>query len=181
MSLGTFFAKVWKGIKNLFKDLSPKAKWAIHFGATFVDQVKSGVENPFAGLLTQLIPGDNDDKILALVKANITPIAVNLKLIDAATATGLTPEEVTAKLTEAVQSIDKDYRKDFYNTLAIRVALAAADGDVTWDELQHTMKWYYDTKLSKGKPFTGEDFDDDDDDVQDANNVNTNPLPSLAV
>lgn len=149
MSFKSFLTNLWNQIKDLFNGLAPKAKWAVDFGQTWVERLKTLTDSDVVGAFLKLTGTDVDDKILERLKAELPRIAVNLKLLDEAFVAGLSADEVAAKLAEVVQSIDHDYKKDFYDTLAVRIALVAADGKVSWDELKYTMKWYNDHKKGK--------------------------------
>lgn len=143
----SFLNKVGHFLQHLWESLSPKAKWALHVGATVVDKIKEAEENEIAPILAAMA-GPLGTKVLELLRAAIPKIAINLRLLDEATTKGLSPDEIAAKMTTVVRNMDKEFRKDFLDSLAVHFAIAATDGKVTWDEIKSTMKWWYDHKYT---------------------------------
>lgn len=154
----SFLKNVGHFIQHLWESLSPKAKWALHVGATVVDNIKAFEDSPVADVFASLA-GPLGSKVLGLLRNAVPKIAINLRLLDEATVKGLTPEEVAVKLTDVVKNIDKEFKKDFLDSLAVHFALAAADGNVSWDEIKATMKWWYDHKHQDAGQVTAEPVD----------------------
>jgi len=104
--------------------------------------MKVFVDSPAADILTALIPGDVDDKIKDLLRAKIPVILSELKLAD--TCQNITdPTQLTTCAVKVIQSLDSDIKNAFLHDLAILVARAAADGQLSWSDGVYLLEWYY--------------------------------------
>ena len=145
-------SRIFAFLKNLFAGLTPRLKSAIHIGVTITDAIKNfDTSKPIVGdILTALIPGDLDDRIKNILRANLPKIVIQLKLVDA--TLGLTdPNEILVAASKTLQQITSDYdvRPGFLNNLSIVIAQVAADGKLTWDDAAYVLKWYYDNDYQK--------------------------------
>lgn len=134
-------------IAHLFSGLSPFLKKSIHIGVTVTDAIKNFDDSTpeAADILTAIIPGDLDDKIKVLLRANLPKIVVELRLVDA--TLGLTdPNQIMQAAIKVLQQIDSDYaiRPGFLNNLAVVIAQIAADGKLDWDDAAYVIKYYFD-------------------------------------
>lgn len=148
MSLKTFIHKIWEGVKHLFDGLLPEFKVAIHIGVVIVDKMKTFVLSPDADILTAIIPGTLDDKIVAKLREFLPKILAAMKLADS--CGGLTdPLAITQCAIKTLQEIGDDFindaaRKNFYDSLAVMIAQVVSDGKLSWDDGKTVLKWYYD-------------------------------------
>lgn len=136
-------------ISNLFGKLPPLLKKSVDIGIKVTDAIKNfdHAEPMVADILTTLIPGDIDDKIKVLLRANLPKIAVELRLVDA--TLGLTdPNQIMVAASKALQQINSDYsvREGFLNSLAIVIAQVASDGKLDWNDAAYVIKYYFDHK-----------------------------------
>ncbi len=142
MSLNSFLSKIWSSLKSLFDGLPAEFKLAIHIGVLITENIKHFVDSPGADVLTALMPGDIDDKIIALLKAKLPAILVELKLAD--NCADLTdPNEITACAIEVLKGISGDISSAFLHNLAILIAQVAADGKLSWSDGVYVLEWYY--------------------------------------
>lgn len=138
---------IWTFLSGLFNRLNPALKKAINIGVAVTDAIKNFDEkNSYVGdIITALIPGDVDDRIKVLLRANLPKIVIELKLVQA--TQGLTdPNEIMLAATKVIQQLSGDYRSAFLNSLAIITAQVAADGKLDWNDAAYLLKWYYDNK-----------------------------------
>ncbi len=140
-SIGHFFEKIFKGLKK-------PAKLAIHWGVLITENIKNFVDSEAADVLTSIIPGTLDDKIKEKLRTAIPEILVKLKLADEC-ADETDPQKLTACAIKVLQAIEKPFRNDFLDALAVQIGIVAADGKLTWDEAKSVLKWYYDHKFSQ--------------------------------
>lgn len=148
MSLGSFLAKIWDHLKQLFGALPKELKNAIHIGVTVVEAIKAVIESPVADVLTAIIPGDIDDRIKDWLRAQIPGILVEMQLT--ADCSGLTdPNEITACGLKVLSGLGVDVKSAFYHNLSILIAQVAADGKLTWSDGVYLLQWYYEHKDEK--------------------------------
>lgn len=145
-AIGKFFSRLWNG-------LLPELKKAIHVGVVITNAIKefdtknSGVVD----IITAIIPGNLDNKIVAKLREQLPKICIELKLVDA--TLGLTdPNEIVAAAVKAMQQLSGDYKSAFLNSFSIIVAQVAADGKLDWNDAAYLLKWYYDNQQKLTPP-----------------------------
>jgi hypothetical protein len=142
MSLQTFLSKIWNQVKALFDGIPAELKIAIHVGVIVTENIKNFVDSPAADVLTELIPGDVDDKIKNWLRAKLPAILTELKLADSCSS--LTdPNEITACAVKVLQELDGNIKSAFLHNLSILIAQVAADGKLTWSDGVYVLQWYY--------------------------------------
>ncbi len=146
MSLKSFLKSIGTFFKKIFNGLTPIAKEAIHIGVIITENLKKFVESGTADVLTSIIPGDLDDKIKERLRKELPVILVKLKLAEQC-SNETEPDKLVLCAIKVLQSIEGDFKKDFYDALAVQIGLVYADGKVTWDELKYVIKWFYDNKF----------------------------------
>ena len=139
-------------LSGLFNGLPAKLKKAVHIGVTITDAIKNfDTSKPIvADIITSLIPGELDDRIKDVLRANLPKIVIQLRLVDE--TMGLTdPNEILVAASKFLQQITSDYsiREGFLNNLSIVIAQVAADGKFSWDDAAYVLKWYYDHDYQK--------------------------------
>ena len=147
-AIGHFFAHLWDS-------LEPEVKKAIHIGVTVTDAIKNfDANNPLIlNVLTSIIPGTIDDKIVAKLRENLPKVCLELKLLDS--TIGLTdPNEIMLAVCKFIQQLSGDYRADALNRLAQFAAIIAADGKLTWEDAVQVVKYYYNNKATLTVPAT---------------------------
>ena len=142
MSLKSFIAKIWDGIKSLFEEMPEEMQTAIHIGVIVTENIKSFVDSPVADVLTAIIPGDIDDDIKNWLRAKLPVILSELKLADSCSS--LTdPLQITQCAIKVLQGLDGDVKSAFLHNLSIFIAQVAADGKLTWSDGVTILEWYY--------------------------------------
>ena len=94
-----------------------------------------------ADLITAIIPGTWDDKLVARLRAALPKIMIDLKLAENV----LGKDDVTILLEgiKALQSIAGPSRTVFLNSLSVLIADVAADGEIDLDDLIYLQQWFY--------------------------------------
>lgn len=142
-------AAIWSFICKLFGKLPPAVKTAIDIAVKVTDAIKTFDTNSpqVADIITALIPGNLDDSVKSVLRANLPKIVVELKLVQA--TEGLTdPNEIMLAATKVIQQLSGDYRSSFLNSLAQIIAVVAADGKLDWNDAAYIIKYYFDSKKS---------------------------------
>ena len=148
MSLKKFFRKIGQFFAKLFQGLLPELKQAIHIGVIITNTIKkfdTGVGAGSIDIITALIPGDLDDKIVARLREKLPMIMIQLQLVDK-TLNLTDPDEIVAAGIETLQQLSGDYRSTFLNSLSIIIAQVASDGKLDWNDAAFLLKWYYDNQ-----------------------------------
>lgn len=139
-----FLKKIGEWIAKLFGNILPEVQKAIKLGVTITEAIKTfDTNNPFAAdILTQIIPGDLDEKIKDKIREELPKIMVELKLVDA--TLGLTdPDEILIAATKVIQQLEGDYSSAFLHNLSILISQVAADGKLNWSDSIILVEWYY--------------------------------------
>jgi hypothetical protein len=149
MSLGSFLSKLWASIKSLFDKLPAELQLAAKAGVVIVQSIKTAVDSPIVGILTAIIPGDLDDRIIAWLRSALPKALADLKLVEA--TAGLTdPDEIVAAGIKAIQALDPDIQPAFLHSLGVLIAqevAAAQDRKLTWSDAVMVIEWYYQNKV----------------------------------
>lgn len=134
-------------ISKLFKNILPSAQKAIKIGIDITEAIKTfDTNSPFAAdILTQIIPGDLDDKIKDKIREQLPKIMVELKLVDA--TIGLKdPNEILVAATKVIQQLEGDYSSAFLHSLSALITKVASDGKLTWSDSVYLAEFLYQNK-----------------------------------
>jgi hypothetical protein len=146
----TFLQKVWLGIEKAFKKLDNTSQKLVPVAIEVTNAVKTIIEKgTFTGqlvdTLTDLIPGELDDKIVGLGRQHLPMLLIKLTLVDQINQKG-TLEEKCQLAIEQVRLFDDDQKELFYDGLAKKLLQYLSDGKLTWNEVGYLVKWWYDNK-----------------------------------
>lgn len=140
-----FLKSILRFFEKIFRGLRKPAKIAIHWGVVITEKLKTFVESEGLDVLTEIIPGQLDDKIKDKLRVAIPNILIKLKLAEEC-ADEHDPAKLTACAISVLKSIEKPFRNDFLDALAVQIGLVVSDGDLTWNEAKTVLKWYHDNK-----------------------------------
>jgi uncharacterized protein YjaG (DUF416 family) len=144
MSLKSFLQNIWEHIKDLFHKIEPKAKDAIAIGVKVVDNIKLAFDSGIIDTLEKVIPGDIDDKIIEKIRAALPQIVTELQLASNC-ANETDPVKIVQCAIDTLKGLaGTNAQKDFFDSLAVEIAVVAADGELTWDDGKTIAKWYND-------------------------------------
>lgn len=145
MSLKNVLKDVGQWISRLFKKLLPAVKRAVDTAVKVTSAIKDfdTTNSGVVDIITKIIPGDTDDKVVAKVREKLPEVMLQLKLID--TTLNLTdPQEIVAAGIKTIQQMSGDYRSATLNSISIVLSMVAADGKLDWNDAVYLVKWYYD-------------------------------------
>lgn len=146
MSLQTFLSKLWVGIKSLFASLPAEIKTAIHIGVLVTENLKAFVDSPLADVLTAIIPGQVDDVVKTLLRAELPGLLIKLRLVDASWQTA-DPALIFSKAAAAFKELDPSVQPGILHNLSILIAQMLSDGKLTWSDGVYVLQWYYKTQF----------------------------------
>ena len=142
MSLQNFITKIWAQVKALFQSIPAELKTAIHIGVLITENIKNFTDSPVPDVLTELIPGDIDDKIKSWLREKLPVILTELQLADSCGV--LTdPNEITVCAVKVLQNLEGNIQSAFLHNLSILIAEVAADGKLSWSDGVYILEWYY--------------------------------------
>jgi hypothetical protein len=143
---------IWDSICRFFGKLPEQSKHALHWATVIVSGIKDFDSSvPLVGdIVTSLIPGNADDKLLLKVRQFLPKILLELKLVDCA-LNETDPDKIILSAIKALQQMNFDWisdaaRKNFYDSVAVMLAQCLSDGKLGWDDAKYIVKWYYDHK-----------------------------------
>lgn len=149
MSLQSFLAQIWAGIKSLFEKLPGELQMAAQIAVTVTQSIKTITDLPGAGVITALIPGDIDDKIKNWLNQSLPDLLTGLRLVEVVSRSK-DPDEITASAIKVIQSMDKNIQSAFLHDLGILIAQEVAKAQnsmLSWSDGIYIIEWYYQHKL----------------------------------
>ncbi|WP_153800764.1 hypothetical protein [Foetidibacter luteolus] len=154
MSIGSFFAGIWKAVKKLFNKLDDESKKLLPVIIDVVNNAKNYNEGIAGDVLSKIIPGDLDDNIREKLKEWLPKLIKTLAATNECANAGDDNAIMQCALAK-IGGSEKDVRKVFYHGLAALLLEKLGDGKFTWDDAVATVQWFYKHK---------DEADDDDDD-----------------
>ncbi|MEO7216272.1 hypothetical protein [Mucilaginibacter sp.] len=129
-------------MRSLFSKLPVTVKTAVHLGVIITENIKNFVDSPLADVLTDIIPGDIDDKIKQTLRAGLPILLTNLKLAQNCRASS-DPQEITKCAVKTLQNITGEIKNAYLHNLSVLIAQLAADGKLSWSDDVCIVEWYY--------------------------------------
>lgn len=142
MNIKSFFQNLKAKVKAFFVKIFPKAKTAIHWGIEVTEKLNTALSTPLTDVVTFLIPGDYDDKIVAILRTKLPKILIGLNLVDKALESKDASAIIEAAMKE-LQAKEGLFKDAYLHTLAVAIATAASDGELTWSEVASIMEEAY--------------------------------------
>lgn len=127
--------KIFKFIASIFTGFNAKQKKSISDAIEIVERIKLYIDSPMVDVFTTIIPGDLDNRSVALLRNELPKILTGLRLVE-------NGDLNTAFVN--LNNMDIKYKREFLDALAVQIALVLADGRITWSELKTVTKWVYD-------------------------------------
>lgn len=142
--------KIGDWISNLFHSISPKIQKAVSIAINVTNAIKNfDLKNPsVADILTTIIPGDVDDNVKNILRAELPKIVVELKLVDS-TLNLKDPNEIMEAALKVLQQLDKDYSSAFLHSMATLIAQVVADGKLDWKDAVYIVQYFYEETKKK--------------------------------
>jgi hypothetical protein len=142
MSIISFLAKLWNSTRSLFNKLPPAIKTAVHLGVIITENIKNFVDSPLVDVLTDVIPGDTDDKIKQALRTGLPILLINLKLAQNCSAS-TNPHEITKCAIKTLQNLDSEIKSAYLHNLSVLISRLVADGKLNWSDGVCIVEWYY--------------------------------------
>lgn len=101
---------------------------------TVTDMLKRAVESPVADVITALIPGDVDDRIVSSLRANLPRVLFKMALIHRISTESSTNSEAIGGILAYLQEVHPDTKASFWIRFAAELNVALADGKITLAE-----------------------------------------------
>lgn len=142
MNIKSFFIKIWTAVKSLFNQFPSEIKVAVHIAVSITENFKAFIDSPIADMMTFIIPGDVDDKLKILLRAQLPIILTKLKLVDA----NVDDTDLNAIIDSAIETLKKttpEIKAAFLHNLAVLLSQIAADGKLSWSDGVCVVEWYY--------------------------------------
>lgn len=149
MSIKTFLSKIWAEIKTLFDNMPAELQYAAHVAVTIVENLKILVDDPAVDVITAIIPGDLDDRIVAWLRNSLPVILTDLRLVDNA---GLktNPASIAVSAVKIIKSLNGDIKNAFLHDLGVLIAQDVAKAkqkELSWKDAVYIVEWYYQHKF----------------------------------
>jgi len=142
MSIGSFFAGIWKSVKKLFQSLDNESKKLLPIVIDVVNNAKNFEEGTGGDIITKLIPGNVDDNIRAKLQDLLPRLLKTLSASNECANAGDDNAILKCILTK-IGASEKDSRKVFYHGLAALLLEKLGDGKFSWDDAIATVQWFY--------------------------------------
>lgn len=157
MKLKKFLARIWAFVAMLWKQVDAFVEKIAPVAIKVVDQIKSINESTTGDvielIITSVIPGGADDKIIRAVRAKLKKILPKILLgmnMSESIAKIKDPNEQLKAIVLAINMSSDEQKNAHYHTLCVQVLNALADGKLTWSESILIAEYYY-TNIHKPK------------------------------
>lgn len=142
MSLKKFLHKLWSGIKNIFDSIEDDLKKLVPVAIKVVEAIKTFDESVIADVLTSLIPGEADDKIVAKLRQFLPKILLELNMVDSIVGISDPNEQLKAILLR-IRLSPKSSQDVFYHGMASLILSELSDGKFSWSDAVAVAEYYY--------------------------------------
>ena len=149
MSIKSFISKLWNNIRSIFNAFPKELQAAVSVGVVITENIKRFVDSPLADVLTNIIPGNLDDRIKQALRNGLPAILNNLKLTKNCEDLN-NPQELTACAIKVLQNMDAGIKSIYLHNVSVLIAQLAADGKLSWSDGVCIVEWYYQNKYKQG-------------------------------
>lgn len=134
--------KIFAFLKNLFRNLKALAEKFVKPSVIVVENLKKAVESPLAPVITAIIPGTWDDKIVEKLKQHLPRILQILKISEECLK--LTKaEDIILCAINKLKEYSPEARSANYHSIAALLSVALSDKKITWREAIHLSEEIY--------------------------------------
>lgn len=142
MSLKKFLSNLWKGIKHIFDSIEDDLKKLVPIAIKVVEAIKTFDESIVSDVMTALIPGEVDDKIVQKLREFLPKVLLELNMIDA--IAGITdPNEQLKAILARIKLSPKSSQDVFYHGVASLILSELSDGKFSWSDAVAVAEYYY--------------------------------------
>ncbi len=148
MSIKSFINSLWRAIQSVFNILPPALKTAIHIGVTVTENIKNFVDSPLADVLTTVIPGDIDDKVMQILSTELPQLLSALKLADQCGESADSSQILKCAI-QNLQNLDNNTKSAFLHNISVLITQLVADDKLSWSDGVCVVEWYYQKQFKK--------------------------------
>lgn len=140
--VGRFLQTLWNGIKRLFEKANEGVKTLLPVVTELLNNAKLITDSHIGDVLTAIIPGDADDKIVAGIRKFLPKALEGLNLAKEISDIEDPNERLKAILAKINVAPD-DTKKVFYHGLASLMVEKLSDGVFSWADATAVAEYYY--------------------------------------
>jgi len=118
----SFISKFFSFIKGLISKVSPEVKSVVEIGIKLVENIKKYSDSGVVDVLTAIIPGDVDDKIVATIRLYLPKLLASLQGLEEAL-----DDESMKEYIEQINSLEEDAKAILTHGIASAVNRAISD------------------------------------------------------
>jgi len=149
MSLKKFLHRLWTGIKGIFDKIEDDLKRLVPVAIKVVEAIKTFDESIVSDVLTTLIPGEVDDKIMQKLREFLPKILLELNMVDS--IIGITdPNEQLKAILARIKLSPKNSQDVFYHGIASLILSELSDGKFSWSDAVAVAEYYYKYEFQPG-------------------------------
>lgn len=131
--------------KKNFAKISDEAKKLIPIGIGIVNKFKELLDSQFGDVITDLIPGDLDDKLKEKLREWLPKLILKMDIANV-TANIEDPNERLKAVLALFKFTDDEEKNDFYHKFGYRIIEFLADGNLSRSEAIILAETYYQFK-----------------------------------
>lgn len=150
MKLKIIFATIWAFVTNLWKKADQLVEKVTPIAIKVVNELKKINESTTGDIIDMIvsavIPGTNDDKIIDLIRLKLKEILPKVLLqlnLAQSIADIKDPNEQLKAILTAINMSPDQTKNAYYHTFCVMIIESLADGKLTWSESVHISEYYY--------------------------------------
>lgn len=140
--VGKFLQRLWNGIKSLFEKVDQGVKELLPVVTQIVNNMKLITDTHIGDVLTAIIPGDGDKKLLDKMREYLPKAIAALALVEEI-ANITDPNEKLRAILAKINVSPDDTKKVFYHGLASLMLEKLSDGEFSWADATAVAEYYY--------------------------------------
>ena len=150
INMKKFLKRIWEYIKDLYEGLIRTTKKYVPLAIKIVDSIKKVMDSPvddiILGIISNTIPGETDDKLIAKVKAVVEEwvpkILLELKIVESISNIEGTNAQLQAILDE-LKKLSPETQAIVWHGLASLILEKLSDGELSWADSVAIAEYYY--------------------------------------
>lgn len=138
--------KIFAFIKRLFSKAAKLVQKFVQPSIAVTEALKNAVNSPVTPILTALIPGHLDDKIVTALKTQLPKVLQVLHIADECSK-HTDPDEIIRCAVNALRKYNPDGQAATYHSIASLLSVYLSDGKLTWKEAVHLAQAAYNKNI----------------------------------
>lgn len=128
--------KIFSFLKRLFRSLKALAQKFVTPSVLVVEALKKAVESPVMPVITAIIPGNLDNKIVEQLKKNLPRVLQLLRISDECLKLEAADEIILCAI-KKLKEYDPEARAAQYHSIAAMLSVYLSDKKLSWREAVH--------------------------------------------